>query len=241
MLSSAGVFVPAYNAARHLEGVIARIPQAGWEMLRVVWIVNDGSTDSTQEAAERLSRSGRPVRVWRFERNQGYGAVVRKGLALCQDDGCDVTVCLHGDGQYPSEDVPRFVTAVREGGWDVLQGSRIASGTALAGGMPLYKYVAGRTLTAMENAVLGLRMSDYHSGFLAYSRKAMEAIPFDRLSGGFHFDLEVIVSARAQGLKVGELPIPTRYADEVSHLNPFAYGMAVLGVMGRYMAGRYRP
>jgi len=241
MLSSAGVFVPAYNAARHLEGVIERIPAAAWDMLRVVWIVNDGSTDATAEVAGRLGRSGRPVREWRFERNQGYGAVARKGLALCQTDGCDVAVCLHGDGQYPSEDLPRFVSAVREQGWDILQGSRIASGTALAGGMPLYKYLAGRALTALENAVFGLRMSDYHSGFLAYSRKAMETLPFERFSGSFDFDLEVIASARARGLNVGELPIPTRYADEVSHLNPLKYGMSVLGVMGRYLAGRYRP
>jgi hypothetical protein len=133
------------------------------------------------------------------------------------------------------------VRALIDKRYDILQGSRIASGTALSGGMPLYKYLAGRALTFFENRVFGLHMTDYHSGFLLYSRKALDTIRFERLSAGFDFDLEVIASARAQGLVVGELPIPTRYAGEVSHLNPVAYGFSVLGVMAKYLVGRYRP
>jgi len=152
-----------------------------------------------------------------------------------------VAVCLHGDGQYPPEQIPRFVSTMVGDGFDILQGSRIASGTALSGGMPLYKYIANRSLTFCENIVFGLRMSDYHSGYLMYSRRALDALPFGSLSTSFDFDLEVIASARARGMRVGELAIPTRYADEVSNLNPIGYGLRVLRVMARYLRGRYRP
>jgi hypothetical protein len=122
---------------------------------------------------------------------------------------------------------------------DLMQGSRIASGTALSGGMPLYKYVAGRFLTALENAAFGLRLSDYHSGFLVYSRRCLETLPFSRLRGSFDFDLEAIAAARARGLAIGELPIPTRYAGEVSYLNPITYGCRVLWVLAKFLAGYY--
>lgn len=175
----------------------------------------------------------------RFEQNQGYGAVVKKGLTLCKGDGCDIAVCLHGDGQYPPEAIPQFARTICNGSYAILQGSRIASGTALSGGMPLYKYVAGKALTFLENAVFGLRMTDYHSGFLAYSRQALDGIAFERLSTSFDFDLEVIASARARGMRVGELPIPTRYAQETSYLNPISYGLRVLRVLARYVTGYY--
>jgi hypothetical protein len=123
---------------------------------------------------------------------------------------------------------------------DILQGSRIASGTALSGGMPVYKYIANRVLTFFENRVFGLSMSDYHSGMLLYSRTALAKLPFDRLSDSFDFDLEVIASGRAAGLHIAEQPIPTRYAGEVSHLNPITYGLRVVGVMLKYLVGRYR-
>ena len=116
----------------------------------------------------------------------------------------------------------------------------IASGTALSGGMPLYKFVANAALNRLENFTLGLGMTDYHSGFLLYSRKALRSIPFERLSSYFDFDLEVIASARALGLKVDELAIPTRYAGERSYLNPVRYGLRALRVMARYRMGRYR-
>jgi hypothetical protein len=120
-----------------------------------------------------------------------------------------------------------------------MQGSRIASGTALSGGMPAYKYVANRILTFFENIVFGLSMTDYHSGMLFYSRKALDTLPFERLSASFDFDLEVIALARARGLAISEMPIPTRYAKEQSYLNPVSYGVRVLGVMVKFLAGRY--
>ena len=116
--------------------------------------------------------------------------------------------------------------------------SRIAAGTALRGGMPLYKYVGNALLNSVENHTLGLSMTDYHSGYLVYGRRALD-LPFANLSDSFDFDLEVIASARARGLAVGEAPIPTHYGDEISHLNPLDYGLRVLRVMWNYRRGRY--
>jgi len=232
------VFVPAYNAARHLPAMIERVPSDAWKQVGAVWIIDDGSTDGTAGVAGAITAQNPRCRVERFEVNRGYGAVVKKGLSLCRADGCEIAVCLHGDGQYPPEALPEGIAAIR-GGLDLVQGSRIASHTALSGGMPLYKYVAGRTLTFFENLVFGLRMTDYHSGYLFYSRRALETLPYERLSAGFDIDLELIAAARAHGLNVGEIPVQTHYGDEVSHLNPVGYGLRVLRVLWNYHRGVY--
>ncbi|MBN2188320.1 MAG: glycosyltransferase family 2 protein [Chitinispirillaceae bacterium] len=234
------VFIPAYNAASHISSVIDRFSPRLWRRTRKVWIINDGSTDGTDAAIEALARRHEAIHPVHSAVNRGYGHTVRRGLSLCRDDGCDYAACVHADGQYPPEAVLDFVEAMRSNRIDLMQGSRIASGTALSGGMPLYKYAAGRMLTVMENAVFGLRMTDYHSGFLVYSRKCLRELPVDRLSGSFDFDLEVIAAARARRFSIGELPIPTRYAGEVSHLKPFIYGLSVLGVLVKYLAGHYK-
>jgi glycosyltransferase involved in cell wall biosynthesis len=234
------IFIPAYNAASHISSVIERFPPRLWRQVKKVWIINDGSTDGTDAAIEALARRHEAVHPVHSAMNRGYGHAVRQGLSLCKDDGCDYAACVHADGQYPPESVLDFVDAMRSNSIDLMQGSRIASGTALSGGMPLYKYVAGRMLTALENAVFGLRMTDYHSGFLVYSRKSLRELPFQRLSASFDFDLEVIAAARARGFALGERPIPTRYAGETSHLRPVRYGLRVLRVLVRYLAGYYR-
>jgi glycosyltransferase involved in cell wall biosynthesis len=233
------IFIPAYQAAGYLESVTGRIPPQLWKEVVSCWILNDGSTDATAEIIEKLAKKNRSIKPVHSAENRGYGVTVREGLARCREDACDIAVCLHADGQYPPEAIPRFAESMIREGIDILQGSRIASGTALSGGMPLYKFIAGKTLTFFENRVFGLSMTDYHSGYLLYSRQALETIPFTRLSTSFDFDLEVIACARARGLSVGEMPIPTRYAGEQSHLNPVGYGIRVLGVMAKYLLGRY--
>lgn len=238
---SIGVMVPAYNVAPHLAGVIARFPASLWDDIRSVWILDDGSTDTTAVVAAGLARDNERIVPLSLGHNRGYGEVVRRGLALCRENRCTHAVCLHGDGQYPPEEIPRCIDEMQRHRVDILQGSRIASGTALSGGMPLYKYVANRALTTIENMVFGLALTDYHSGFLCYSSHALQSMSFDRLSNSFDFDLEVIATARSLHLSIAELPIPTRYADEVSYLNPIGYGLRVLRVLVRYLTGRYRP
>jgi len=240
MTPTVSVFIPAYNAASTIRSVIDRVPPRLWRQIQKVWIINDGSNDGTDAVIEALSRLHETIHTVHWAANRGYGAAAQQGLSLCKDDGCDYAACVHADGQYPPEAVADFVESMRLNRIDLMQGSRIASGTALSGGMPLYKYAAGRLLTAIENACFGLHMTDYHSGFLVYSRKSLEELPFHRLSTGFDFDLEVIASARARGFAIGELPIATRYAGEKSHLKPLNYGCRVLWVLAKYLSGYYR-
>ena len=233
-----GILMPAYDAAAHLTGTVERIPPGVWERTRVLWIVDDGSRDGTGDAADRLAARFPAVRVHRFPENRGYGAAVLEGIRRVRAEPVAAAICLHADGQYAPGSIPDLLAALA-GGLDLVQGSRHAAGTARAGGMPLYKWAAGRVLTAVENRAFGLRMTDCHSGMLAYGRRALDAIPFARLSGSFDLDLEAIACARAAGLAVGEVPIPTRYAGEKSHLRPVAYGLRCLRVAVRYRAGRY--
>jgi glycosyltransferase involved in cell wall biosynthesis len=163
------IVIPAYNAAHHLPSVIDRFPAALWDRTRSVWIVNDGSTDGTDKVIESLVRDHNAIHPIHRKENRGYGAAMRAGLAMCLKDGCDFAAVVHADGQYPPEAVLHFVETMAACSIDVMQGSRLASGNALAGGMPLYKYLAGRALTFLENRAFGLRMTDYHSGFLVYS------------------------------------------------------------------------
>ncbi len=235
------IFIPAYNAEKTLAAVVERIPAEVWPALTKVFVINDGSTDGTSGVVRALAERFPKLELVAQPVNRGYGAAVRKGLALSLTTPAEYVVCLHADGQYPPEKLPEFVPYMAEHGVDVLQGSRHKAGTARRGGMPLYKVMAGKVLTWLENQTFGLRMTDYHSGFMLYSRRAVEQIPFDTLSTYFDFDLEVIASARARGLHVDEQAIPTRYADEESHLNPIWYGLRCLRVMLRYRLGRYRP
>jgi glycosyltransferase involved in cell wall biosynthesis len=241
---SLAVVIPAFNAARHIEGVLGRLEQVadgpGLGNLSVsrVIVVNDGSSDATRERvlAARFGRA--PLELIDRAANGGYGAAMKDGLAAAVRSGAELVACVHADGQYSPEVLPRLAARLRERRLDLLQGSRILSGTARSGGMPLYKIAANAVLNRIENQTLGLRMTDYHSGYLLYGRRALE-LPFTTLSNSFDFDLEVIACARARGLSVGEEPIPTHYGDEVSHLEPITYGLRVLRVMWRYRRGHY--
>jgi glycosyltransferase involved in cell wall biosynthesis len=232
------VVIPAYNAARHLPGVLGRVLAAPLPELQRIVVVNDGSTDATA-ACVAVAPAGRcPVELVDRPRNGGYGAAMKSGLSRARELDPDVVACVHADGQYSPEALPGLVGALRARELDLLQGSRVASGTALSGGMPLYKYVANALLNRLENRTLGLGLTDYHSGYLVYGRRAL-GLPTAGLSDSFDFDLELIATARAHGLRVAEAPVPTHYGDEESHLNPITYGLRVLRVMWNYRRGRY--
>lgn len=235
-----GIYVPAYNAAATLPEVIGRVPEGAWSRCVACVIVDDGSGDDTSAVIDALAAERPAIRRVTFPENRGYGAAVRAGLSALLDTPGEYFVCLHADGQYPPETIEAFVDHAAAEGLDLLQGSRHRDGTARAGGMPLYKRVAGRVLCALENAAFGLRMTDYHSGYLVVSRRTVERVDVQALSGYFDFDLELIAAARSRDLAIGELGIPTHYGDEVSYLNPLVYGLRVLAVIGRYVLGGYR-
>jgi glycosyltransferase involved in cell wall biosynthesis len=233
------VIIPAYNAEHTLPGVIQRVPETTWDKISRMFIIDDGSSDRTAIYAADLAERNSKVILFSFPHNRGYGAAVRKGIQFSQEEKTDLCVCLHADGQYPPEKIESFIHFMVTNGVDILQGSRHKGGTALRGNMPLYKYIFGKILVFLENRIFGLRMTDYHSGYLFYSRKALSKIPFEQLSSSFDFDLEVIASARARNLKIEELAIPTHYGDEKSYLNPTIYGLRVLRVLFRYAGGVY--
>jgi glycosyltransferase involved in cell wall biosynthesis len=171
-------------------------------------------------------------------KNGGYGAAMKDGLAAAREHGARLVACVHADGQYSPEALPGLLQQLGEQRLDLLQGSRIASGTAKSGGMPLYKRAGNAVLNVLENRTLGLGLSDYHSGYLVYGARAL-SLPFASFSNSFDFDLEVLACARARGLSVAEAPIPTHYGDEVSHLNPLSYGLRVLRVLWNFRRGHY--
>jgi len=235
---SLAVVIPAYNAARHIDSVLERVAALVAHGLNHVVVVDDGSRDDTARRVERRAAAGFRLSLLRRPQNGGYGAAMKDGLAAARAVQPDFVACIHADGQYAPEALPGLLRALTSRGLDLLQGSRIASGTALQGGMPLYKYVGNALLNRLENHTLSLALTDYHSGYLLYGPRAL-SLPFARLSDSFDFDLEVIASARARGLSVGEAPVPTHYGDEISHLNPLTYGLRVLRVMWNYRRGRY--
>ena len=233
------VVVPAYNAARQLPDLIGRIVTTRPPDLIGTVIVDDGSTDGTARVARDLAQTTAGLEVVVRPRNGGYGAAMKTGLEVARALGADRAACVHADGQYSPEALPSLLAALDGRGLDLLQGSRVAGGQALAGGMPLYKVAGNWALGKLERRVFHLPMTDFHSGYLVYGRRALAEIPFAQLSDSFDFDIEVIATARARGLAVGEAPIPTHYGDEISHLKPLAYGLRVLRVLWRFQRGTY--
>jgi len=232
------VVIPAYNAGKHITSVLRRIEAQRHCGLSRVIVVNDGSRDDTLQQVKRARFSACELSVLDRPTNGGYGAAMKDGLDAARAAQAELVACVHADGQYGPELLPALRRALSARKLDLLQGSRVASGTALSGGMPLYKYLANTVLNRLENHTLGLSMTDYHSGYLVYGRAAL-SLPFRRFSDSFDFDLEVIACARARGLSVGEEPVPTHYGDEVSHLNPVTYGLRALRVLWNYRRGHY--
>lgn len=239
MVENVFVLMPAYNAGLTIEKVFARIPEEARRRIRRYVVVNDGSSDGTAAALDRLRAQYPDLVVLTHEVNRGYGAAEKTLLDYAVAHGADVGVLLHSDGQYSPESIPELLRPFDEDSADMVQGSRMLGGGALRGRMPFYKFAANKALTALENWAFGLKLAEYHSGYMLYSGKTMAAIPYRRLSDSFDFDLEMIVMARVKGLRIAEIAIPTIYADEVSHLKPIQYGFRVLGVVRDYKRGKY--
>lgn len=226
------IMVPAYNAGRTIEHVFERIPADVRASVTGYGVVNDGSTDSTAEALGRLQSRYQNLCVLNHEVNRGYGAAEKTLLDWALTTDAELFILLHSDGQYAPEDIPRLLKPFESDGADIVQGSRMMEpGAALKGGMPRYKYVANRILTALENAAFGMKMAEFHSGYMLYSRRAVQEIPFHKLSNTFCFDQEIMVTAHVKGLKIVQLPIPTHYGDEISYLNPIRYGLNTLALV----------
>ncbi len=238
-LGPLAIHIPAYCAESTLSELVGRIPSDVWELSPRVLVVDDGSKDGTARLAAKLASQHPHFDVHSFPENRGYGAATAYGLAWARDLGAVASICLHADGQYPPEQIPDLLAAL-EKGCDLVQGSRHLHGTALRGGMPFYKWMGGKGLVAVERFGLGLPLTDFHSGFLGFGPRALAALPLEKMSQSFDFDLEAIARTHAAGLTIGEIGIPTRYADEVSHLRSIPYGLRCLRVVWRFRMGAFR-
>jgi glycosyltransferase involved in cell wall biosynthesis len=240
MVDRVFVLMPAYNAGKTIEKVFARVPEDARRRITRYVVVNDGSRDDTAEAVARLAKQFPTLVALNHDGNRGYGEAEKTLLRYALREGADVGIVLHSDGQYSPEKIIDLLKPFDNDTADMVQGSRMLDGGALKGGMPFYKFVSNKILTAIENAALGMKLAEYHSGYMLYSRKAIESLPFEKLSYSFDFDLEMIVLARVKGLRIAEIAIPTIYAGERSHLNPIKYGLDVLKVVKRYRRGYYQ-
>jgi len=233
------IVIPAYQAERTLASVFDRLPPGLAERNVTILVVNDGSRDATGTIARDLATRRGDTVVLEHPANRGYAQAQKTGFTWALEHGADIAVLLHADGQYAPELLLELLAPLERDEADVVQGSRMLGGGALAGGMPLYKYLANRVLSGIENLAYGLDMKEYHSGYMLYGRRALEQIPFTRLSDTFHFDGEMILMASKRKLRIRQVAIPTRYADEESHLKPIRYGFDVLRVIWRNATGKY--
>lgn len=229
------VVMPAYRAGKTLEECYAAIPH---DIVDQVLLVDDASDDDTLAVAERLG-----ITAHRHPQNRGYGGNQKTCYRLALEANADIVVMLHPDYQYE----PRLITAmaamIASGVYEAVIGSRILGNTALAGGMPLYKYIANRALTLTQNLVAGCKLSEFHTGYRAFSRRVLETLPLKANSDDFVFDNQMLMQLLAHDFAIGEVSCPTRYFADASEINlrrSIVYGLGVLATTWQYRAWRWR-
>jgi glycosyltransferase involved in cell wall biosynthesis len=227
------VVLPAYNAERTLEKAARELS----DVVDIKILVDDYSQDQTAALSKRLG-----IKTYIHDANYGYGrnqqTCYREALAT----GADIVVMLHPDYQYTPALVPAMAAMIASGVYDMVLGSRILGGGALSGGMPLYKYIANRLLTAFQNLFLGVKLSEYHTGFRAFSRDLLQNLPLLENSDDFIFDNQMIAQAVIFGFRIGEISCPTKYCEEASSINfkrSVKYGFGVLATTVGFVAHKW--
>jgi glycosyltransferase involved in cell wall biosynthesis len=223
------VVMPAYNASGTLERTVGEIDRG---VVDDIILVDDVSRDDTVEIARRLG-----LHVIVHPKNRGYGGNQKTCYTAALARGADIVVMIHPDYQYSPKLAPAMAGMIASGHFDAVMGSRILGKGALSGGMPLWRYVSNRGLTAIENLLLGYKLAEYHSGYRAFSRKLLQTLPLEENSDDFVFDNQMIAQALWFGFDVGEITCPTRYFAEASSINfkrSVVYGFGVLGTAIEY-------
>lgn len=223
------VVMPAYNASKTLVQAVSEIPK---EIVDDVILTDDASHDDTVEVAKSLG-----LHVMRHEANRGYGGNQKTCYTAALERGADIVIMLHPDYQYSPKLVAAMASMIASGHYDAVMASRILGKGALAGGMPLYKYIANRALTFAENILLGQKLSEYHTGYRAWSKAVLEKLPLLACSDDFVFDNQMIAQAVHFGFPMGEISCPTKYFDDASSINfrrSVTYGFGVLGTALQY-------
>src|SRR6202045_1506486 len=223
------VVFPAKNAEKTLEATVRELP----DLVDIRILVDDHSSDRTVEIAHRLG-----LQSFVHDRNYGYGRNQQTCYREALVAGADVVIMVHPDYQYTPLLVTAMASMIAYGVYDVVLGSRILGGKALSGGMPLYKYIANRALTAFQNLCLGTKISEFHTGYRAFSRKVLEELPFAENSNDFVFDSQMLTQCIYFGYRIGEISCPTKYFPEASSIGfrrAVRYGMGVVGVTLQYL------
>ena len=226
--------MPAYNAGKTLRKTYEELPH---EYVDEVILVDDASRDETPLIAEELG-----IKTIIHPENKGYGGNQKTCYREALRHGADIVVMVHPDYQYSPRLVAAMASMIVSGHYDVVLGSRILGGTALKGGMPRYKYLANRLLTLIENMALGVKISEYHTGFRAFTREVLETLPLEENSDDFVFDSEMLVQAVWFGFRIGELSCPTRYFKDASSINfrrSVKYGFGVLASIIKFLLGKW--
>ncbi len=219
------VVMPAYNAAQTIERTYDEIPL---DLVDEVVVTDDASHDETVQITKRLG-----LHTLVHHENRGYGGNQKTCYTEALRLGADVVVMLHPDYQYTPKLIPAMISLITDGPFDAVLGSRVLGGRALAGGMPRYKYVANRFLTAAQNLLCGAKLSEYHTGYRAFSRSVLEALPLLENSDDFVFDNQMLAQILLSGFEIGEVSCPAAYFEEASSINfsrSVRYGIGVLGV-----------
>ncbi len=229
------VVMPAYNAEKTIEKTYKDIPL---DIVDEILVVDDDSRDKTVQVAKRLK-----LPVYVHDKNLGYGGNQKTCYSQALKRRADIIVMIHPDYQYDATLTKALIEPIISGRFNVMLGSRIRSRSeAIAGGMPLYKYLSNRFLTLLENIILGLNLSEYHTGFRAFSRKVLLGVPFDEYSDDFIFDQEILIGAHALGFTIGEIPVPVRYFPEASSINfirSTRYGICILWTLVLYLLHKF--
>ena len=228
------VVMPAYNAGSTLRLTYEELPK---ESVNLVILVDDGSKDRTLEIARELG-----LEIFVHDKNYGYGANQKTCYTEALKAGADIVVMVHPDYQYDPTLVPQMIEPIVKGEADVVLGSRLkGGGSAIAQGMPWWKFIANRFLTGVENSCFSLHLSEYHTGYRAFSREVLEAVNFRMNSDGFVFDQEIVSQTVAGGFRLAEIAVPVRYfpeASSASFVDSCAYGTKILWVVTRYLLHR---
>ena len=225
-----GILVVAYNAEETLSKVLDRIPSEFAQQIDSILVCDDASTDNTHQVALNYqSGSNLPLTIVRHDLNLGYGGNQKTGYQWALEKNLDAVILLHGDGQYAPEYLPQMVEPITSGRADVVFGSRmITQGGARKGGMPLYKYVGNKILTYLQNRLAKVSLTEWHSGYRAYSVSALRKVNFLKNSDYFDFDSQIILQMIGARQRIVEIEIPTFYGDEISRVNGIKYGLKIL-------------
>lgn len=224
------VVMPAYNAARTLRMTYAELPH---DVVDLVIVVDDGSSDETIKVAKELG-----LELFVHDRNYGYGANQKTCYREALRAGADIIVMVHPDYQYDPTLLPEIIAPIQNGAADVVLGSRLLGGHPMKQGMPWWKYIANRFLTWCENKVFGLNLAEYHTGYRAYTREALESVHVEMNSDNFIFDQEIMAQFMEVGARIAEIPVPTRYfpqASSASFVQSSIYGLSILTLLARYL------